>query len=169
MSLAAKDIKDLVSSEISKVQDSRVVEHIESLLVAPVRTMRTWDYGEANTQYPCWILFSHEDSSTGIAYCEQGFGPKYPWGLVKLKDTDSEPSIGYSGSWFQTFLSAYFDSFAVTDLKIWRVFLDDGNYPGTALSEEDDWDATWEIVYKLRKDNPNLKYDCHHSIKIEDK
>jgi hypothetical protein len=55
---------------------------IEPNLGPPNPVMRGWDYGTDDEAYPCWSLLEHKASNTGIAYCESGFGPGSPWGLV---------------------------------------------------------------------------------------
>ncbi len=47
-------------------------------------------------------------SNTGIAYCEFGFGPRNPWGLVFL----SRGSIGMDSAWYESFWASYFESMA---------------------------------------------------------
>jgi hypothetical protein len=76
-------------------------------------------------------------------------------------------SIGMDSGWFVSFLEAYFDSFAATELPIWRVFQQENDdYPGLALTGEADWDSTWKEVERLRKLHPTIKYHCAHSIQI---
>src|SRR3546814_4621244 len=51
-------------------------------------------------------------SSDLIVYCESGFGPERPWGLVHLGG--QHMSMGDDSGWFPIFLDAYFGSFAPT-------------------------------------------------------
>jgi hypothetical protein len=160
MALTAATIQALIEAEISSLQDSRVVSHIRSLLVEPTEILREWDYGESGQTFPCWLVLSHLQSNTGIAYCEFGFGPKNPWGLVFL----SGGSLGMDCGWFASFADAYFDSMASTDLPIWRVFKqDEDSYPGTALTAETDWDSAWREIERLRSIDPISRYDCCHN------
>ena len=48
-------------------------------------SMRGWDFGEPGQKFPCWIVLDHLPTNTCIAYCENGFGPSYPWGLLFIK------------------------------------------------------------------------------------
>jgi len=164
MPATPKIIKELVDVELSALHDTRVVSHIRGLLVEPVVTLREWDYGTTNQTYPCWAVLNHPKSNTGIAYCEFGFGPKTPWGLIWLQGS-SNMSIGMDSDWFGSFTTAYFESQASTDLPIWRVFKqEDDSYPGTALTEESDWDSTWKEIERLRSVNPGTRYNCDHTI-----
>ena len=105
-------------------------------------------------------------SNTGIAYCEFGFGPASPWGLVFLSGA-SQMSIGMDSGWYGSFMEVYFESKAATDLSVWRVFKQEGDaYPGVALTEESDWDSTWREVYGLRAADPSSRYHCSHSIQL---
>ena len=154
-----------IEEELNQVSDLRVVQHIRSLIVTPVVVMRPWDYGEPDTEYPCWSVLKHEESNTGIAYSEFGFGPSCPWGLVALDGPTDSMSMGMDSGWFPCFVEEYFDSFASTDLSIWQVFRSgDIPYPGEPVSDESDWDSTWEEVYRLRDEDKNHQYNCHHSV-----
>lgn len=76
-------------------------------------------------------------------------------------------SIGMDSGWFESFIEAYFDSMAACDLPIWRAFRQvDETYPGVALTEESDWNLTWEEVDKLRAQDSGGRFHCHHSIRI---
>jgi hypothetical protein len=126
--------------------------------------MRDWDYGKPGQQYPCWTVLAHKASDTAIVYCEQGFGPESPWGLVSLAGTE----IGMDCSWFPSFAEAYFDSFAAADLPIWRVFkrIEGATFPGVPLTHESTWESTWNEVENLRSLDSHAHYDCWHSIEL---
>jgi hypothetical protein len=106
----ADTLKATVARELESVSDTRVLEHIQSVLVEPIPILRHWSYGEGEQRYPCWSVLDHAPSSTGIAYCESGFGPKCPWGLVWLPGNERSKLMGDDSAWFPRFLDAYFDS-----------------------------------------------------------
>src|SRR5213593_4196413 len=93
MTVVAAVLKRLIAQELEAVADERVRTHVRSLLIEPVPILRGWDYGKPGEQYACWGVLNHDPSNTGIAYCEEGFGPKLPWGLVWLSG-DDRMSIG---------------------------------------------------------------------------
>ncbi|CAG0933531.1 hypothetical protein TFLX_03094 [Thermoflexales bacterium] len=64
--------------------------------------------GKKGQTYPCWIVLEHKESNTGIAYCDYGFGPKDPWGLVFL----SGDSMGMDSGWFSSLEDAFRESMA---------------------------------------------------------
>ena len=166
MAVTPKQIQALVEAELSTLLDQHVVSHIRSLLVAPTAIMREWDYGEPGQSHPCWSVLNHPRSNTGIAYCEFGFGPRSPWGLVFLSGT-SHMSIGMDSAWYESFMEVYFESRAAAELCVWRAFKQEGNaYPGTPLTEESDWDSAWREVYRLRAADPSSRYHCSHSIPL---
>jgi hypothetical protein len=166
MTITPVQIQAALEAELSAVGDSRVVTHIRGLLVEPTAVLRAWDYGPPGQTYPCWSILNHTKSNTGIAYCEFGFGPQTPWGLVTLSGA-ADMSIGMDSGWFKSFLDAYFDSQASADLSIWRIFKQDGDsFPGVAVTEESDWNSTWEEIYRLRSADPASRYHCHHSIQF---
>jgi hypothetical protein len=164
MGITPAQIHTLVETELSTINDPRVVAHVRSLLVTPTAISRDWDYGAPGQTYPCWSVLNHPKSNTGIAYCESGFGPRTPWGLVVLSGT-SHMSMGMDSGWFESFVEAYFDSMAAADLPIWRVFKQvDDSYPGVVLTSESEWDSTWNEVQRLRAADPTSRYHCSHSI-----
>jgi hypothetical protein len=156
-------LKAFVEDELASVEDARVTSHIRSLLAEPKRELRDWDYGEKGQQYVCWIVLEHRASGIGIAYCESGFGPKTPWGLVSL---DPESSVGMDAGWFRSFLEAYFNS-AAADLPIWRVFKTEPSGVRLPITAEGGWDETWKQVVEKRLEDPASRYDCDTSIRIQ--
>lgn len=155
----------MIEAELAQLDDNRVIAQIRSLLVEPKIMRRRWDYGVEETHYPCWTVLSHKSSNTDIAYCEHGFGPSMPWGLVS---SEGPTSMGQDCSWFRTFVRAYFDSFAATELPIWRVFQSKG--PGERsepITEEGAWDDIWKQVMALREQYPAHQYDCDTSVRFE--
>lgn len=164
MALTAAKIQALIEAEISTLQDLRAVSHIRSLIVEPTEVLLEWEYADDENPeetFPGWLVLSHLKSNTGIAYCEFGFGPRRPWGLISL----SNLSMGMDYGWFSYFLDSYFDSTAATDLPIWRVFKQDGDSSSrVALTDETDWDSAWREIQRLREADPISHYDCGHSI-----
>lgn len=166
MPIDAGILKAMIDRELERLSDARVKGHIRRLLVDPRPVLRNWDYGKPGEQYPCWAVLNDSGSNTGIAYCESGFGPRSPWGLVWLGNDDAKHlSMGMDAGWFSTFLEAYFDSFAATELPIWRVFRTDSSGVRDAITEEGTWEATWTRVAECRKADPASRYDCGHSTR----
>jgi len=158
----------MVESELALISDARVTAYIRQLLVEPAVMMRGWDYGSDGDQYPCWTVLRHVSSNTGIVYCEFGFGPRSPWGLVKLEGDEAMTSIGMDSGWFTSFLQAFFDSFAATNLPIWQVVKTDLDVDEVKIiSGEGDWDETWAKIMDLRKSDPASGYSCCPSVTYE--
>lgn len=168
MSIDQSQLEERIEFEIRKIRDPRVVSKARALLVKPYVVQRDWDYGAPGITYPCWSVLEHPSSNIGIAYCESGFGPRSPWGLVFLTGSPESMSIGMDCGWFQTFEEAFFDSQAAVELPIWRVFKREaGEYPGTPLTPEADWESTWAEVYRLREHDKTSQYNCGQSIQVE--
>ncbi len=161
MPVDAESLKHLIAEELVRVQDARVVSHIRSLLIEPYAIMRDWDYGAPGQQYPCWMVLNDPVTDAELGYCEEGFGPERPWGLV---GSGERRSMGMDSGWFTSFMDAYFESFACTTLRIWRAFKVDSDGTRTPISAEGDWDSTWREVMQLRENHPGVRYDCSHSI-----
>ena len=107
-SIDAEKIVELVELELAKITDAQMSERIRQLLVPPYPVLRDWDYSPPDSRYTCWTVLEHRDSNTGIAYCEQGFGPTHPWGLVHL--SGPHMSIGMDCSWYQSLEDAIRES-----------------------------------------------------------
>lgn len=164
MPIDGHTIKELIERELLTVSDNRVVSHIRRMLIEPHMILRNWDYGEKGQQYPCWMVLNDVGHSAEIAYCEFGFGPKCPWGLVSSGEAPENQSMGMDSGWFTSFLDAFFESYACIELPIWRVFNGEAPWPGVPLTDEGTWDGTWKEVEELRKANPKGRYCAHHSI-----
>jgi len=114
------------------------------------------------------MVLVHPASNTGIAYSEFGFGPRTPWGLLFLEGTE-HMSMGMDSGWFSHFLDAYFDSKAVTELPIWRVFQNEGQGSrGNPITQQGTWDATWAEVMRLRIEQPSSRFDCSQDVYVRD-
>jgi hypothetical protein len=164
--ITATLLSGLVELELAALDDHRVITHIRILLRTPEAQMRAWDYGNPGDAYPCWVVLAHRLSNTGIAYCESGFGPRSPWGLLSLEGTH-HMSMGMDSGWFEHFLDTYFESPASSELPIWRVFQHQGtDFPGIPVTGEDAWDATWTQVKRLRSERPGFRFDCWQSVYV---
>ena len=164
MPIDATRLRSLVERELEQLSDARVLANIRRLLVAPRPILRDWNYGKPGEQYPCWEILNDDpsNSGTGIVYCESGFGPERPWGLVWLSGDNL--SMGDDSGWFSTFLDAYFDCFAPTVLPIWRVVKHNSSGNPIPLTDEGDWDERWEQVATFKKADPNSSFYVHHTI-----
>ena len=103
-------IARLVRNELECITDERVRETISRLLVEPRCELRSWDYGPEGVAYPCWIVLEHAPSNTGIAFCDTGFGPMSPWGLLFLRGQDL--SMGMDSQWYNSLEDAFRQSMA---------------------------------------------------------
>src|SRR5262249_36981810 len=112
MAIDAAAVKMLVERELALLADARVLAPIRRLLVEPYAVLRGWDYGGPDDEYPCWTVLEDHDSNTSIAYCESGFGPRAPWGLVGLSSEPINMRIGPDSGWYSSLLDAFFESFA---------------------------------------------------------
>ena len=164
MSVNVNTLKKLIDDELRFLSSPKVLTHIRSLLVEPKVIFRDWDYGDPGEQYPCWTVLNDNPSisNTSIAYCESGFGPRCPWGLVG--QNGDHMSMGMDSGWYSTFLDAYFESFAPTALDIWRVFKIASSGDWEPLTDEGSWGDTGTKVEELRRTYPESRFAVRHSI-----
>jgi len=104
------EILGRVKNELAKITDDKLLNRIRELMVPPYPVERDWDYGALGERFVCWTVLEHHPSNTGIAFCEYGFGPRYPWGLVFLNGPCL--SIGMDSAWFASLEDAMRDSMA---------------------------------------------------------
>ncbi len=90
-------LETLVASEIERISRAGLRALVQSLRVPLHVEYRPWDYGREGQVYPCWIAFAHQPSNTAIAFCSEGFGPAYPWGLLFLT---GPRNMGMDSQWF---------------------------------------------------------------------
>ena len=105
-----KAVTDLVERELGGIGDPAVLALVQQLRVEPYLVERQWDYGAPGERYVCWTVLEHRPSNTGVAYCDAGFGPVHPWGLVFL--SGPHMSIGMDSGWFARLEDAVRESMA---------------------------------------------------------
>ena len=96
--MSAAQVSALVERELHSIAQLELAALARRLAIPPRLEHRSWDYGPTEQYFPCWLVVEHLPSNTGIAYCAQGFGPSYPWGLVSL--SGEHMSMGSDGAWF---------------------------------------------------------------------
>lgn len=117
MSIPPATIARLIAGELSVLSDDSVKQAVLHGLVDPRPIPLDWDYGTLGQQFEGWVVFDHEaESDTLIVYCEHGFGPRSPWGLVFATPHQGNRSMGMDSGWFRSFMEAFWDSHAATPL-----------------------------------------------------
>ena len=109
--------KKVVQSQINMIKDPIVKEGLQSILVEPTNHLRHWDYSGTNETFECWTVAVDNNSDTSLIYCEKGFGPKCPWGLVAT----SFSYFGMDSGWYSNLEECYLESYHAGDLKIWNI------------------------------------------------
>src|SRR5438105_2570661 len=105
MAIDAATVRRLFDAEIARISDPVITALVERWGVSPRCEMRPWSYG--NVDYPCWLVLEDKASNVGVGYCEYGFGPKCPWGLLWL--TGTHLYMGDDSQWFPTLEQAVRD------------------------------------------------------------
>lgn len=108
--MTAEEISNLVEREIERIGEPELVHRIRELLVVPYPVERDWNYGAPGQKFTCWTVVEHQESNTGIAYCEDGFGPSYLWGLMFL--SGSHMDMGMDCNWYASLEDAMRESMA---------------------------------------------------------
>lgn len=117
MSASAANISALIAREMSVLTNGPVKEALRNGLVDPRPVKLNWNYGHPGQQFDGWIVFDHEAiSDTAIVYCDEGFGPKSPWGLIIATPEEGVRWMGMDSGWFRSFMDAFWDSHAATPL-----------------------------------------------------
>ena len=113
--MTSSQVSALIEEELAQISSPNVVALIRRLLVPPRCEQRPWDYGAPDETYPCWIVAEHSSSNTAFAYCEHGFGPRCPWGLLGL--SGEHLNMGMDSSWFTSLEDLLRDSWAWEETK----------------------------------------------------
>ena len=92
------EFESLLAAQIEHIEQPELRHCVEEHLVPPRLEERAWDYGQEGQTFPCWICLEDRQSNTAIAFCEQGFGPTYPWGLLFIDGEHT--SMGMDSGWF---------------------------------------------------------------------
>ena len=108
--LDGETVERLVEQELRHIEDEKVLSALKRLLINPYCVDREWDYGPVGLAHPCWTVLEDKKSNTGIAYCEHGFGPEDPWGLIFL--SGKHMNIGMDSNWYRTLEDAFRESMA---------------------------------------------------------
>ncbi len=96
--LTSEVVASLVDTQLALIEDPLLLSHLRALRVRPYPVLRHWDYGPPGRAFTCWTVLEHTQSNTAIAYCDQGFGPSDPWGVVSLSGPDNW--IGTDAAWY---------------------------------------------------------------------
>lgn len=115
MALTAAQVSTLVETELARISDPKTAALIRALLVAPRCELRPWNYGAPGAEYPCWIVAEHSPSGTAFAYCEEGFGPSSPWGMLAI--SGEHLSMGMDCGWYESLENVVRESFAWPELS----------------------------------------------------
>lgn len=155
MIIERNTIENLIEAELADISNKLVLKHVKSLLVRPEPIPMKWDYGPGDQHYSCWIVLMETSVRLGIAYCNEGFGPKCPWGLVT---PEPNVSMGMDCAWFPTFMEAYIDGPA-TEIPIWRVVKKEANGHWHQITEGGEWKQAWTKTMALRAADVDARYD----------
>ena len=156
MSRTLENIGRLVDFEMEQITDRVVQDALKAILIYPSPHTRNWDWGKHEEKYPCWMIALHEESDTGIAYSDFGFGPEHPWGLVFL----SNPWFGLDSSWFSNLEDAFCDSHAASPLPIWNVIRKNEDERTTVIAR----DLSLDEAYRKRDELDRLPGTSAHSV-----
>jgi hypothetical protein len=110
MSLNAHVVMELFESELSRFHDLKAARGLRRFAVAPRLEHRPWSYGPPGQTHPCWIVVEDTKSQTALAYCESGFGPQFPWGLLWTQGSGESQNMGMDCSWYPTLEGAFLES-----------------------------------------------------------
>ncbi len=110
------EIDDIVSAQRASFKDASVSAAVARLGVQPYKSVRAWDYGEPGERFCCWIIAESRKENLAVAYCERGFGPEHPWGVILHRGDDFQMSMGMDSDWFGTLEEVFTRSWAARRL-----------------------------------------------------
>ncbi|MEP6622673.1 MAG: hypothetical protein ABJE47_25350 [bacterium] len=90
----ASQVQSLVAAQVALVEDLARRKALATILVEPRPEDRDWDYGKPGDRYRCWVVA--QDRGMVLVYCDQGFGPEFPWGAIP---EEADESLGMDAQW----------------------------------------------------------------------
>jgi hypothetical protein len=87
-------IQGFVGTQVALIEDPERRHALEAILVEPRTEERDWNYGTPGQRYRCWVVA--RDRGIVLVYCDQGFGPEFPWGSLS---EDANASLGMDSQW----------------------------------------------------------------------
>ena len=92
-------VKVLVAEQMAMIGDAARREALRALLLPEPRLEeRAWDYGAPGERYPYWVVAEAPERGTILVYCEQGFGPEFPWGVLSTGGPEHS-TLGMDAQW----------------------------------------------------------------------
>jgi hypothetical protein len=156
-------IKTLILEQVDLIKDPVVKTGIERFLCEPQEHLRNWDYGTKGETFVCWTVAIDRSSDTSIIYCENGHGPKNPWGMVFTSDLN----FGMDSAWFDNLEACYLESFDAGELSIWCIEKKNENTLTEVIEENLTIDRAFEKLDLIRKTDSKTiysirprKYNC---------
>jgi hypothetical protein len=158
-------LRDLIGRELASLPDERIVRHIHAHLVEPAPELRDWVTVNPASNTPVGSCLDTPPRTLVSHFASRGLGLVAP-GATWIGGEGNPLSIGQDSGWYENFLETYFNSFAVCELPIWRVFKKGESGQRTPISDEGTWDETWVQVLALRERNPDGYYDCASDVSV---
>jgi hypothetical protein len=152
--LDAARVATLVNEQLAAIRDPVVREALGLRVQVPVLHHRSWDYGVADEQLPCWLVLEDPSTDTGIAYSEVGFGPASPWGLVSL----GHLWFGMDCGWFTRLEDAFVDSHLGGSLQVWDLIDPHGSPVLASVTLDEAFAARDRIDAGLSKPRHHVVY-----------
>jgi hypothetical protein len=94
--MQSKEVAVLIKSGLDRVSDQSRRASLEKLLIEPRQLSLHWEYGLEGLRFNCWHVGQSLNGEIWLLYCEQGFGPSFPWGFV----FPPSKSLGNDGQWY---------------------------------------------------------------------
>jgi len=96
----SRQVKALVAEQLAMIEHAARRDALRALLLPEPRLeVRAWDYGASDERYPYWVVAEARERSILLAYCEQGFGPEFPWGFLFMENDSRAESLGMDAQW----------------------------------------------------------------------
>jgi hypothetical protein len=149
-----ESIKNLVQEQIEKINKPIIKAGLIKYLVEPTSHIRDWDYSTKGESFVCWTVAVDNSSDTSIVYCENGFGPKNPWGLVFT----SKLYFGMDSGWFDNLEDCYLESFDAGELPIWFLEIVNRNKQHEIIAQNMTSDEAFKILDSIRPFDSKVRY-----------
>lgn len=99
MVIGRDEIVALTARELALIEDPARCSALAAILVEPRVEEREWLYSRDPVRYPYWVVAESVEQKILLVYCEQGFGPSFPWGVLYTGDHPMDQTLGMDAQW----------------------------------------------------------------------
>lgn len=96
--ISIDELQLLIARELAWIELPERRAALEAVLVEPRLEEREWDYGAPGEKCSYWVVAEAPDNRLILVWCDEGFGPTFPWGFLSTIEPH-DTSLGMDSQW----------------------------------------------------------------------